>query len=246
MTSRETVPNRALSGTELKRLILADTQAMLDGDGLLSPYIAYGRVSYSVTVRLHMDNPLTPESSTTRTSRTQATGAVAADSTLAAVEPAPLAGASDAAVVSATRRTRTIDSPNAERLRTGLPVPVEVKQSDGTTHTETIQYPPDPSLGDRTARDEDVTAETSADWKISAKPTASAIAPPDLFVGSAPAWSDPLLARLCHCGYPRGLHALSGLSTQPPLNGRVCTGFADAMIPRPVDVKQAWPVPAGS
>src|SRR5208282_2412016 len=238
---RETVPNRALSGTELKALILADFARLLDGEGLLSAYIAYGRVGYDVSYRLHMDNPLTPEATGTKRSRPSTAAAIAADPSLAALESAPLTSPSADATVSAATRTRTVSSPNAERLRTGQPVPVEVKDSDGTRRTEHISYPPDASLGDGEVRDTDTTASARADWKLGdTAPPAALVAPPDAVVGTAPAWSDPAMARMCHCGYPRGLHALSGLSTQPPLGGRICTGFADAAIPIPADVKQAW------
>ena len=42
----------------------------------------------------------------------------------------------------------TITSPNAERIRVGMPVPVITRAQDSTRQVEMIQYPPQPELGE--------------------------------------------------------------------------------------------------
>src|SRR4029077_13785113 len=130
MTGRERVANKALSGDEIKSIIKEDFDRLLSNEGLLSPHIAHGRIAYDITLRLHMDNPFNPESQSSTASRSIATNIVRDSPQLAAVEALPLAAPSPEAVAAGDRISRVIDSPNAERLRMGMPVPVEVKQMD--------------------------------------------------------------------------------------------------------------------
>lgn len=164
--SRETVVNKALSGSELKRIMLADFERALDNDGLLSPHIAYGRISYTLIYRLHMDNPMRPESEMKVDSKPMGKNVVERAPEYAAIEHPPLDNASDDSVVSATTVDRKIDSPNAERVRTGIPVPVRVKQMDGTTTEEQITYPPQPDLGEGDVTVTDSTDEAAKEWGI--------------------------------------------------------------------------------
>lgn len=158
----ETVVNRALSGEELKTIIRADFERALAGEGLLSHYLAYGRISYDITLRLHLDNPMCKESSVTVATKISADGLTA---------PPPLTDTTPEAVASGTRVERAIDSPNAERLRNGIPIPVRSPQQDGTVTTELVKYPPDPTLGDGDVKMTDVTADVRAAWKLT-EPTA--------------------------------------------------------------------------
>lgn len=153
----ETVVNRALSGEELKTILRADFERLLEGEGLLSHYLAYGRISYDVTLRLHLDNPMMRESTVVVATKKSADGVIS---------PPPLAGTTESAVASGTRVERSIDSPNAERLRAGIPIPVRAPQQDGTVTTELVKYPPDPSLGPGDVKVTDVTPEVRQAWKL--------------------------------------------------------------------------------
>jgi hypothetical protein len=157
-SSRETVVNKALSGDELKLIILADAQRLVDNEGLLSPHIAFGRVSYVLRLTLHVDNPFIPDSTIEIATKR--------NSAIPVIEPPPLTDPSDAAEVGAMELTRTIDSPNAERLREGLPVPVLTKQQDGTTITEQIKYPPSEELGPGEVMLKDATAMARQAWGL--------------------------------------------------------------------------------
>lgn len=160
MSSRETVVNRALSGSEYKEILLADFKRLLDNEQMLSPHIAFGRVSHTLRCVIHVDNPFVPDSTIELTSRT------ANDTPI--VETFPLASPSPAAELGAMELDRTVASPNAERLRNGMPVPVHVKQQDGTTILDHIKYPegafPDLPAGEVMLRD--ATEAARAQYKI--------------------------------------------------------------------------------
>lgn len=140
-TNRELVPNRPLAGTELAEIIRKDLDQMLRGDGLLSGHIAYGRVAYDLTLRLHMDNPAFPESvSKTASIKRTATELESAPHE-AAIETPPLAKPLTAeALPLAHRIVRRIVSPNATRIEHGLPVTVQRRQLDGSVVDEQIHY----------------------------------------------------------------------------------------------------------
>lgn len=157
-TSTETVVNRALGGNELKSILRADFERLLDGEGLLSHYLAYGRISYDITLRLHLDNPMARESTIAVASKPSAEFLT---------ELSPLTAPSPEAVVGATNISRSIDSPNAERLRHGLPLPVVVRQPDGTVTTEHVKYPPQPELGPGNVTMQDASAAARAAWGLS-------------------------------------------------------------------------------
>ena len=129
-TSREIVSNRALSGTELKEILLRYfKEHVLDQEGLLSDYIAYGRISYEIRLILHLDNYTRPESTTTYRSRRAGNAEVEANPDLAVVEALPLADNPPDATLSAATITGNITSPNVERIRAGIPVPVRRSRS---------------------------------------------------------------------------------------------------------------------
>lgn len=164
-TASERVPNRALSGDELRKLILADFERLLDQEGALGPHLAYGRVAYDIRLTLHTVNPLSPTQVTQLASRPRAKQELESAPALSAVEPMPLAKPRVDATLAATTLRREIDSPNAERLRTGMPIPVDMRQTDGTTRTERIEYPPDATVGSQ-AQVVDTTREAAADWSL--------------------------------------------------------------------------------
>jgi hypothetical protein len=174
MPSKEIVSNRALSGTEVQKLMREDFEKLLEGEGLLSQQMGYGRLGYDIRIRMHMANPFHPESEISISSRRRAVQELDDNPALAAIESPPLADAPDA-LVSATQVERTIDSPNVERIRIGEPIPVSVKQMDGTVSTQHIQYPKDPDAGDGNVVVRDVTDEALAEWKVKqGTPTAMA------------------------------------------------------------------------
>ena len=130
-TSSERIVNRPLSGTELKSYIREVFNKLLDNEGMLSEHIAFGRVGGTVKLTLHLDNAYFPESS----------------STIEFGDKVPLTDPSLEAEVAQQTATFQMDNPNAERVRLGLPVPVETKQLDGTKQIEQILYPAD-QVGD--------------------------------------------------------------------------------------------------
>ena len=123
----EKIVNRALSGSELKSYLLSICQRLLDAEGLLSEHIAFGKVSGTVKLTLKLDNAYFPESVT----------AINFD------KEDPSAPVTNENEFGQQTATFSMDNPNAERVRLGLPVPVETKQLDGTKQIEHIMYPSD-------------------------------------------------------------------------------------------------------
>lgn len=162
-TAREVIANKPLAGDEVRELLRADFERLLDAEGLLSHYMAYGRLGWSLTLALHLDNPMRPESVTEILSR----GAAINQPEIAAVEGAPpLANPSEEDIASALTLERTVTSPNVERLRNGLPVTIDVRQQDGTTSQQKVDYPPDPSLGEGDVTITDHSSEQRAKWGL--------------------------------------------------------------------------------
>lgn len=162
-TVNELIVNRALSGTELREIIRQKLELLMENEGLLTHYVAYGRIAFTLTLRLHLDNAFNRESEIEGSSAPA--GVNVPD--LAALEAPPLTDPSPDAIVSATDLDYSIDSPNAERLRAGLPVPIDVRQHDGTVSQESVTYPKDPALGDGalTIEQTAATGKARAAWK---------------------------------------------------------------------------------
>jgi hypothetical protein len=147
-TSRELVPNKPLSGEELATIIKADLASVLAQDCMLTPRVAYGRVSYEIRVTLHMDNPMMPSSVAVVQSKLAASDAVEARPELAALNPPPpLPDASDDATVYSTERHRDIVSPNVARIEHGMPISVIRPGRDTGGNPISVEegviYPPD-------------------------------------------------------------------------------------------------------
>jgi len=226
----EIAVNRALSGEELKVVLRAAFEKLLDAEGMLSSHVAFGRVAYDLTIRLHLDNPFYPQSITRVESRQASKQEVATDPRLAVIEPPPLDKPHSSPTVAGQTVSQSIESPNAERLRHGIPVPVDVRQQDGTVTTEHIQYP----AGMENDVPEnivltDTTRTAKADWGLLDEP-----------VGAEPPAPRLDLSIQCKCGHPRGRHALSGVCT-------VCNDTAICPDLTPSDrpdapANQTWPV----
>lgn len=137
-TAREAIINRRLSGDEARQLIAADVERLLAAEGLLSSHVAYGRIAWEVELRLHVENALSPDSRSFVESKVNAA--------TPAVSAPPLAAPAPDAVIAGLTISRSIESPNAERLRTGLPITLDVKQQDGTVSQQQVSYPVDPTL----------------------------------------------------------------------------------------------------
>jgi len=165
-SSREIVVNTALSGDELRQILLADFPRLLAAEGMLRSNAAFGRVSYTIALRLELDNPFFPESTTRITSLPVDPKQAEADPTLKALERPPLASPSPDAGSGGTVARRKIDSPNAERLRMGLPVPVLVDQQDGTRSQQYVQYPAPPGSGDTGLSIVDESKARDLGWNI--------------------------------------------------------------------------------
>lgn len=159
-TGRENVVNKMLGGEEIKSILRADFEKLLEQEGMLSHYIAYGRLGYTISVALHIDNPMRPETFIGIASNKQ--------DKQPRIESAPLMNASPESAVSGSKLDRNITSPNEERLRHGLTLPVVTTGPDGTIQTEQVKYPPSPELGLGDITITDVTKETNEAWKIPA------------------------------------------------------------------------------
>lgn len=241
-TNREVVPNTKLAGHEIRKILAADFERLLDNEGLLSAHIAFGRVSYTIDLKMHIDNPFHPESHIHTASRQIGRNIVSDNPDLAAIEPSPLDNPSADATVEALRLTRNITSPNAERVRHEMPVPAIRRQADGTTTTEKITYPLDalPDLPPEDVAITDTSAEAAAAW---GQPIPQAKLP-TVEDDSAQQLAN---AVMCKCGHAHGNHALSGICTKcPGQSDNPCVQFRDVAIPdQPEGKPQAWAVVPG-
>jgi hypothetical protein len=166
-THNESVPNRALSAVELKQILLDDFMRLLENEGMLAGTgMSFPRVGYTIGLALHLDNHLNSESHVSDSSKPLAHNVPDDTPGKGVLFTPPLAPADDGvpAEVAATRLDRMIQSPNAERLRIGLPVPMEIRDHDGTVRQESAIYPPDDTIGDGDVTITDTTAETRAKW----------------------------------------------------------------------------------
>jgi hypothetical protein len=141
-TSAEVVRNKALSGDELRAILREDFERLIMGDAMLADHVAYGRISYRVQYTLHVDNPMFSESNTFIDSRPVSGQLLEADEAYGAIEgKPPLLDPSPDAAVHSLSLDRDITRPNAERLRTGQPIPILRTRADGMHIEEVVHYP---------------------------------------------------------------------------------------------------------
>lgn len=160
-TASETVPNKALSGAELKTIMLERFKHLLAGECMLADHVAYGRITYDITLRMHVDNPFViGPSVSTISAQPVGRNILQSAPEMGAIESGPplREPLTREATASGSRISEEIKSPNRARLAAGLPVPVDVRQRDGSTLTESVTYPPQEDLSD--AKVEDITAQT--------------------------------------------------------------------------------------
>ena len=128
----DTIPNKPLSGIELRQIIEADVDRILGMDAFMNEYTSYGRVSYVVAVKLLLDNPSFPE----HTISVKAKG-----NKEKTVATSPVSEVSDTVIKAGRQRTRTINNPNLERLKHGLPITKDfIDPSDGKQKTQNLNY----------------------------------------------------------------------------------------------------------
>lgn len=159
--SREVVPNRPLTGPELRQIICSDVDRILQRDGMFQPHVGYHRVSYRVTVELQTDFPMLSPHRNVIASRPQ-------PGQEPAIEPGPLDKPSENVQTAAVERTRKIDSPNKERVKRGMPISVVTKGPDNQPVTQTIKTDPEMLRAQGMEADVDegaVDRELPAVWK---------------------------------------------------------------------------------
>jgi hypothetical protein len=122
-TAAETAYNKALNGAEVKELLRRDFEKLIGNFGELSDYIAYGKVGWSITLELQTGNAYSPTPS----------------STINGGEELPIKEAKGL-MSKAVEIVRNVVSPNVERVHAGIPIPVKVKELDGTTVEKRIKY----------------------------------------------------------------------------------------------------------
>lgn len=166
-TEREAVVNKALSGIELRELLLRDFIKLLDSDGMLTNQTAYGRCAYDIRLRIHVDNTMQRQHESAIGSRGEARNKMDKQPSLAAVEKAPLVAPSPESIATGTELSRNITSPNAERLNAGLPLTVDTREQDGSKVQKLVTYP-QPEAGevavDVTVKD--TTTQVRKDWDL--------------------------------------------------------------------------------
>ena len=176
-TEREAVVNKALSGIELKQLILRDFTKLLDEDGMLTKYTAYGRCAYDIRLRIHTDNMTNRMGESFVNSRPESRHLLETQPQLGAMEGAPpLRDPSEDSQVGSVELLRNVNSPNAERLNAWMPVTVDTREQDGSKIQKSVTYPV-PEAGEiaESVGMTDTTAQTRKDWDL--KPVAPLAAP---------------------------------------------------------------------
>lgn len=159
----EKVENRRLSGIELRKIIENHVSKMLLMDGMLAGHAGYGRVGFEVVIKLHLDNICYPEHVIKVRSQKNTTGGPP-------IEYAPLSNPTDQSVVVGLKHTKKIDNPNKERIKNGLPIPIErVSKTTGHIEQAEIKYDPADVGLDKDpddAVDEDVTKKVKSEWEL--------------------------------------------------------------------------------
>lgn len=140
--SQEVIQNKALSGTELREIVMKDLGSMLDQDGMLAMHIAYGRVGYEITVKFHTNRPVEPTWQNRTTSRKATVQELELRPGLGldALDSFPLKDAEEDAVAFGLQRTREITSPNLTRIQEGLPIAIAAREADGEVKEKDVMY----------------------------------------------------------------------------------------------------------
>lgn len=166
--SHERVPNRPLSGVELRKIIERDVNRILERDGMFTQNIAFGRVSYEVRVSIHMDNPMYPLHEANILSQPASKQEVEADPTLGALGKGPLDNVSDDEALFSEEVHREIASPNVARLEAELPLIMEKRNMDtGVVEQKEVHYTgdvPDPATVGNVTTETQTINDQRAKW----------------------------------------------------------------------------------
>ena len=155
--SSEQIPNRPLSGSELKTYVLRVLESRLDSDCMFSTQIAYARVSFSVKVAFHL-SPTVGDFDVDVYLRP--------DAAFPQVEGAPPLnlGPGEEHDVHSFEVVAEVDNPNLVRVHAGIPIEITAKippaPGDLFPHLETHQVDYDPADFPKPA--EPITTDTSA------------------------------------------------------------------------------------
>lgn len=138
--SQEAQPQKPLTGEELKKIVLLDVEKMLDMDGMLTGHVAYGRVSFVVTVKFHVDRPVEPTWTNTTPSRKATVQELDLRPELVSLETFPLPETEEDAVALGMTRAHEIQSSNTARIENGLPIDVITRDQGGSIVERKIMY----------------------------------------------------------------------------------------------------------
>jgi hypothetical protein len=140
-SSHEVVLNTALTAAELVDILRNDFDRLLKAEGMLNTTSAFGRCAYTLALRIHHGNPFLPDT-TTRIESTPYPATVTEKwPQTKALERPPLSEPVHQGGVATTTLHRDITSPNKERLRLGMPIPVRRQNQDNTFSVDAIKYP---------------------------------------------------------------------------------------------------------
>lgn len=158
----EIVPNRPLASNELRQIIEADVHEILGKDGMFTGQIAYGRVSYRVTVEVLFDAFTMGKHVSNTNSAARPKDKLVNNPELSAIEPHPIKNPSGDAVVSAHVRERFIASPNVARMEAGLPLTTTVREGQSLVEKKIHYEKSDvPEGSNPTFEDHDVSQEAA-------------------------------------------------------------------------------------
>ena len=168
--SSEQVANRPLGGREALECIVNDVRAILEKDGFFAPYVAYGRLAYEVTIKIHMANPLTPEHTVRVRSRAKPEEPAIEGPPPLVLVPDPLTHEEPENVVLAVERSREIQSPNVARIANNLPITVTVHTGQGNLKTRELHYDPATLSEQPEPVDRDMSDVVAEEWLKGKKP----------------------------------------------------------------------------
>lgn len=137
---QEVQPQKALTGEELKKIVLNNVSSMLDMDGMLAGHVAYGRVAFDVTIKFHTNRPVEPTWDNKTVSRKPTVQELEKFPELGALETFPLKNPPEDAVTMGRKRKREITSPNTARIENALPIDVITRDQGGQIIEKKILY----------------------------------------------------------------------------------------------------------
>ncbi len=165
--SNERVPNKPLTGAELKEYVLQMLRARMDADCVFGAGVAYPRVAFTISVKFHFTNPHQPKYELKLPVRPN--GAIEGEPPLKDVQP------EDEQVVTAFERSVEVDNPNLVRVHAGLPITVTAKipaapgEIFNRVEQREVKYDPEQYPKPDSPVDVDRTVETAKEWGLPAE-----------------------------------------------------------------------------